>query len=114
MCVSEYVGEKGARSCKNLALPNSAKFYFVLACLQSNVQKVTPNWLNTRSMYITAAQSAEIQQALLRIGVLNSSSYVAYDVRLVGGWSGVEGVERGGAGARACTGCRGARRRSSR
>jgi hypothetical protein len=44
--------------------------------------------LTNRSIFISPAQSAQIQKALLKIGVIDSNGFVQYDVRFV---SGVEG-----------------------
>lgn len=46
---------------------------------------VTPDWLYKRSMYISPEQSATIQQALMKINVLDPLGNVNYDVRVVRG-----------------------------
>jgi len=49
---------------------------------------VTPDWLYKRSIYISPEQSAVIQQALMKINVLDAFGNVNYDVRVVRGSGG--------------------------
>lgn len=50
---------------------------------QSPARRVHPGWLSDNSIYLSPARSAQIQRALLKLGVLNADGMVKYDVRLV-------------------------------
>lgn len=54
------------------------------APIQVPPRPVGPNWLYKRSIYISQEQSAAIQQALIKINVLDGYGNVNYDVRVVG------------------------------
>ncbi len=54
--------------------------------MQIKPQPVGPNFLSDRSIFINPDQSAKIQAALHKIGVLDSNDFIKYDVRIVSGW----------------------------
>jgi hypothetical protein len=47
---------------------------------------VTKAFLSNRSIFISPAQSAQIQKALVKIGVLDANGFIKYDVRFNRGW----------------------------